>query len=240
MARKDRRIWTIIVVPPDSGGTTRHIRLTSRGISIVLGLIVTVFGGTLTWTGETTSYAALTATQLAASQQTVMTLLDSVQRLQVLADVASRLPPRHMVMPIAGRITSGFSGARLHPILSVLRAHRGVDVAAPSGTPIVAAAAGRVRVVERRLGYGLTVEVEHSGGVVTRYAHCRTATVSVGQLVAAGANIATAGSSGLATGPHLHFEVITGGVSVDPIKFLAASRKSGIEQAGQVGPDGGQ
>jgi murein DD-endopeptidase MepM/ murein hydrolase activator NlpD len=234
MARKDRRVWTIIVVPPDSGGSTRHIRLTSRGISVVLGLIVMLFGGTLTWTGETTSYAALTATQLAASQQTVVTLLDSVQQLEVLAARASRLPPRDMVMPIAGRITSGFSGARLHPILSVLRAHKGVDVAAPSGTPIVAAAAGRVSLVERRLGYGLTVEVEHSGGVLTRYAHLKSTSVTVGQQVAAGANIATAGSSGLATGPHLHFEVINNGVSVDPIKFLAASRKMGIEQAGHI------
>jgi murein DD-endopeptidase MepM/ murein hydrolase activator NlpD len=234
MPRKDRRVWTIIVVPPDSGAATRHIRLTSRGISVGLGLIVMLFGGTLTWTGETTSYAALTATQLAASQQTVVTLLDSVSQLEVLAARASRLPPRDMVMPIAGRITSGFSGARLHPILSVLRAHKGVDVAAPSGTPIVAAAAGRVSVVERRLGYGLIVEVEHSGGVITRYAHCKSTSVTVGQHVAAGANIATAGSSGLATGPHLHFEVITGGVSVDPIKFLAASRKIGIEQAGHI------
>jgi murein DD-endopeptidase MepM/ murein hydrolase activator NlpD len=123
-----------------------------------------------------------------------------------------------VVLPVDGWITSGFSKSRRHPILRVLRAHRGVDIAAPRGTPIAAPAAGRVRFVGRRLGFGLVVEIEHSGGVVTRYSHCASAAVSAGAIVSRGTTVATVGSSGLATGPHLHYEVLMGGRAVDPLR----------------------
>jgi murein DD-endopeptidase MepM/ murein hydrolase activator NlpD len=82
-----------------------------------------------------------------------------------------------------------------------------------------------VRSVGRRFGYGLTIEIAHTGGVVTRYAHCKSANVRPGQQVEAGAQIGTVGSSGLATAPHLHFEVLVRGTAVDPIKFVAATRQ---------------
>jgi len=202
------------------------MRVSSRTIATIGSLVLTVVAVAATWTGETSNIAASTATRLAESQRTVISLLDSVQVLGVLAAdaKAARLPPRDMIMPVAGRISSGFSASRFHPLLSIFRAHQGVDVSAPSGTPIVAPAAGRVNFVGWRFGYGLTVEVQHSGGVMTRYAHCRTSHVHVGDQVAAGEEIASVGSSGLATGPHVHFEVIARGNSVDPIKFLALSR----------------
>ncbi|HTR76908.1 MAG TPA: M23 family metallopeptidase, partial [Gemmatimonadaceae bacterium] len=182
-----------------------------------------VVAAAATWTGETSSIAASTADRLAASQRTVVTLLDSVQSLGALAVRASRLPPRDMIMPVSGEITSPFSMSRLHPILGIFREHRGVDIAAPKGTPIVATAAGRVRSVGWRLDYGLTVEIEHTGDIATRYAHCTKAFVHVGDQVRGGDTIATVGSTGLATGPHVHFEVIDHGTPVDPIQFLARS-----------------
>ena len=91
------------------------------------------------------------------------------------------------------------------------------------GTRIVAPASGHVTSVGWRLGYGLTLELAHSGGVVTRYAHLRSAIVHRGDSVTIGQGIAAVGASGLATAPHLHFEVLVHGNNVDPIKFLAST-----------------
>lgn len=223
---KRRRAWTIILVPPRPETATRQVRISTRTVAGIGSLLLTIIAVAATWTGETTNIAEATADRLAESQRTVVSLLDSVQVLGALAAnaKAARLPPRDMIMPVAGVISSGFSASRFHPILEIFRAHKGVDVSAPAGTRIVAPAAGRVTYVGWRFGYGLTVEIEHSGEVLTRYAHCRTSRVHVGDQVAAGQEIATVGSSGLATGPHVHFEVIARGNSVDPIKFLALSR----------------
>ncbi len=193
----------------------------------MLGSVLFVVVATAaTWTRETTFIAASSADKLAESQRMVVGLLDSVDALGALVaqERAARLPPRNMVMPVSGRISSRFATSRMHPILDIFRAHRGVDVAAPHGTRIVAPAAGRVRFVGWRVGYGLTIELEHSGGVVSRLAHCGKSLVKVGQRVALGTPVATVGATGVATGPHVHFEVLTLGRSVDPIKFLASSR----------------
>jgi len=223
---KQRRAWTVILVPPRPDTPTRQLRVSTRMVAGIGSLALTLIAVAATWTGETTNIAEATADRLAESQRTVVSLLDSVQLLGALAAnaKAARLPPHNMIMPVAGIISSGFSASRFHPILEIFRAHKGVDVSAPAGTRIVAPAAGRVSYVGWRFGYGLTVEIEHSGEVMTRYAHCRTSRVHVNDQVAAGQEIATVGSSGLATGPHVHFEVIARGNSVDPIKFLALSR----------------
>lgn len=198
-------------------------------------LLLTV-AAAATWTGETQNFAEATANDLAESQRTVVQLLDSVQILAALAERAKYLPPKDMIMPVAGHISSRFSSSRLHPILEIFRAHRGVDVSAPLGTKIVAPADGRVRYVGWRIGYGLTVEVSHSGNIMTLYAHCRTSLVREGQTVKAGQIIATVGSSGLSTGPHVHFEVLDRGKSVDPIKFLASTRGGTRVDAGASAP----
>lgn len=202
------------------------MRVSTRTVAFTGALTVALIAGAATWTGETSNIAATTADRLAESQRTVVALLDSVQELRVLVarERASRLPPRDMVMPVSGRISSRYSSSRLHPVLDIFRGHRGVDVAAPLGSPIVAPAAGRVRLVGWRLGYGLTVEIEHSGGIITRLAHCREARVKQGDRVNAGDVVATVGKTGLTTGPHLHFEVFNRGASVDPIQFLASTR----------------
>jgi len=224
--RRKRRAWTVILVPPRPDTPTRQVSVSTRSVAGVGMLSLTLIVVAATWTGETSSIAEATADRLAESQRTVVSLIDSVQVLGALAASAkaARLPPRNMILPVAGVISSGFSASRFHPLLEIFRAHKGVDVSAPAGTRIVAPAAGRVTYVGWRFGYGLTVDIEHSGDVTTRYAHCRSAMVHVGDRVAKGQEIATVGSSGLATGPHVHFEVIARGNSVDPIKFLALSR----------------
>ena len=116
----------------------------------------------------------------------------------------------------------------------------GPDVAARRGTQITAPAPGRVSFVGRKFGFGLVVEIEHGSGVVTRYAHCGTALVSVGARVQRGVPIATVGTSGLSTGPHLHYEVLVNGRQVDPLRYKilqpAADSTAPIAPSPMAGP----
>ncbi|MBI2398589.1 MAG: peptidoglycan DD-metalloendopeptidase family protein [Xanthomonadales bacterium] len=118
------------------------------------------------------------------------------------------------------RISSRFSSARRHPILGTVRAHKGVDYAAPSGTPIIAAAAGRVRFAGWRNGYGRVVEIDHGRGHSTLYAHMSRFGKSAksGTRVQQGDNIGYVGMTGLATAPHLHYEFRINGMHRDPLK----------------------
>jgi murein DD-endopeptidase MepM/ murein hydrolase activator NlpD len=123
------------------------------------------------------------------------------------------------------RISSVYNPNRRHPVLNTIRAHRGVDYAAPSGTPILAAGAGRVKFVGVKGGFGNLVELSHANGVVTRYGHMSRFAkgLKVGDRVQQGQEIGKVGMTGLATGPHLHFEFVDNGVTVDPQKALRRS-----------------
>lgn len=123
-------------------------------------------------------------------------------------------------MPIPyARISSGF-GMRRHPILGRMRGHMGIDYAAGTGTPIMAAGNARVAFVGRKGGYGNAVILDHGGGRTTLYGHMsRFANIRIGQSVAQGAVIGYVGSTGLATGPHLHYEFRLNGVHVNPLKM---------------------
>lgn len=149
--------------------------------------------------------------------------------------LGASVPDAGIVLPVIGRITSRFARSRFHPLLRIFRPHYGVDVAAAAGTPIVVPAAGRVRSVGRHLGAGLVVEIDHGNGVVTRYLHCRSALVRAGETVPEGSIIATVGSSGLATGPHLHFEVLVNDEPVDPLRYHFARPTLRAEAAPAVG-----
>jgi murein DD-endopeptidase MepM/ murein hydrolase activator NlpD len=130
------------------------------------------------------------------------------------------LAPRSLEgLPVIGRIASGFSRSRRHPVLHIRRPHLGVDVAAARGTHIVAPAPGKVTFVGRKFGFGIVVEMDHGSGVRTRYAHLSAAMVHVGDDVAKGTFIATVGSTGITTGPHLHYEVLVNGRQVDPLRY---------------------
>lgn len=119
------------------------------------------------------------------------------------------------IRPADGPLTSGF-GSRYHPILHRTRMHTGIDIGAGYGAPIHAAGGGEVIFSGYRNGYGNCVVIDHGGGVATLYGHCSSLNVSVGQVVRQGQLIARVGSTGLATGPHLHFEVRHNGTPVNP------------------------
>lgn len=126
------------------------------------------------------------------------------------------------IMPTAGWLTSQFSRARVHPLLHTTRPHEGIDVAAPMGAPIVAPASGLVTKVSYETGYGNVLEIDHGNGIVTRYAHCSRIDVKSGQRVTRGQRIAAVGSTGLATGPHLHYELHINGKVVNPMTYVLA------------------
>jgi len=119
------------------------------------------------------------------------------------------------IRPVSGEITSGF-GYRMHPIFKVVRFHTGIDIACSYGTPIRAAGSGTVVFSGWRRAYGLTVIIDHGNGIATLYAHCSRVYVSEGEKVEAGQVIAEVGSTGLSTGPHLHFEVRRYGTPINP------------------------
>jgi murein DD-endopeptidase MepM/ murein hydrolase activator NlpD len=127
-----------------------------------------------------------------------------------------------MAWPVAGRITSYF-GYRYHPILHFSRFHAGVDFGASWGSPIVAAADGQVVGAGWAGGYGRQVRIAHGGGLMTVYAHMSQIVAYSGEMVHRGQLIGYVGSSGLSTGPHLHYEVRKGGVAVNPLSVRFAS-----------------
>ena len=116
------------------------------------------------------------------------------------------------------RVSSGFNSARRHPILNLIRAHKGVDYAAPTGTPVKAAGDGRIAWAGPKGGYGNVVIIEHSRSITTVYGHLSRFAkgTRVGQHVAQGTVIAYVGMTGLATGPHLHYEYRVNGVFKNP------------------------
>jgi murein DD-endopeptidase MepM/ murein hydrolase activator NlpD len=127
-----------------------------------------------------------------------------------------------LVMPTTGVFTSGF-GYRVDPFGNGTTFHAGQDIAAPTGTPIIAATAGIVAIVEtpdQSGGYGNYTCIDRGAGFATCYAHQSAVFVHVGQVVAQGQLIGLVGSTGASTGPHLHFEVRINGVPVNPVPFL--------------------
>nr|WP_246408638.1 peptidoglycan DD-metalloendopeptidase family protein [Parvularcula dongshanensis] len=127
------------------------------------------------------------------------------------------------VVPTQGELTSAF-GPRTHPIVGEPANHRGIDIAAPRGTPVSAAGGGRVTQAGEQGAYGLTVVIDHGAGLLTRYAQLDAIDVQWNEDVAAGQRIGAVGSSGQSTGPHLHFEVRRDGEWVDPAGELDIAR----------------
>jgi murein DD-endopeptidase MepM/ murein hydrolase activator NlpD len=140
-----------------------------------------------------------------------------------LADHVERLAATPSIMPTTGWLTSAFSRMRSHPILHVARAHEGLDVTAPMGTPIEAPAKGVVIQAGWEAGYGNTVTIDHGYGIVTKFAHASRILIRVGARVDRGDRIALVGNSGLSTGPHLHYEVHVNGRPVDPRRYILPS-----------------
>lgn len=133
-----------------------------------------------------------------------------------------------MAMPAAGRISSGF-GLRRHPVLGFSRMHKGLDIAAGYGSPIRAANDGTVAFAGRNGGYGNFVRLNHSGGMGSGYGHMSRIAVRSGQRVARGQVIGYVGSTGISTGPHLHYELYRNGVAINPrsVSFSVVQALSG-------------
>jgi murein DD-endopeptidase MepM/ murein hydrolase activator NlpD len=238
--KRGRPRWTLMLVPPPRvPAPVRSVELKRRHalpplVALVAVIAFVAYGSAQVgvWTHE-----AMMEPQM---EQLHLRFDDAESRLRVLTDSVALVGARTaaltaardvaaaravsagaqpgVVLPVDGRITSRFAPKRLHPILRIYRPHRGLDIAAPSGTAITAPAPGRVTRVAREIGYGLVVHLDHGGGVVTRYAHLKSVQVETGQLVDEGVQIATVGSSGLATAPHLHYEVRVNGEARDPMR----------------------
>lgn len=139
---------------------------------------------------------------------------DSLQVRQALLRATPSIYPAH------GYISSGFTHSRMHPILHKARPHEGLDIAAPRGTPVHAAANGVVTRAGRNGSFGNVVEIDHGYGYRTRYAHLSKVLVRRGQTVHRGDFVAEVGSTGLSTAPHLHYEVLVNGTPQNPVNYI--------------------
>jgi len=133
-----------------------------------------------------------------------------------------------LAAPVAGNITSWF-GLRRHPILGYVRLHAGVDFGAPYGTPIFAVTDGSVIYAGWHGGHGNYVRLTHGGGTDTGYGHMSRIAVTVGEHVARGQVIGYVGATGLATGPHLHYELFRNGQPVDPLSMRFVPHHSQVD-----------
>jgi murein DD-endopeptidase MepM/ murein hydrolase activator NlpD len=157
------------------------------------------------------------ATLSRRAKQLNASMSETITRFEANSD---RLEATPSIAPTTGYLSSLFA-TRRHPVLKVTRPHKGVDIAAPVGTPILAPAKGTVRFAGRKAGgYGNVVEIDHGYGYRTRFAHASRIHVKTGQQVERGDKIAEVGATGLVSGPHLHYEVEVEGKQVDPLDYI--------------------
>nr|WP_240956946.1 M23 family metallopeptidase [Pseudopontixanthobacter vadosimaris] len=157
---------------------------------------------------------------------------------QTVQPTAVAVPSR---MPVDGVRLSSDYGMRNHPVIGGRRAHKGVDLAGPTGTPIYATADGLVETAKNFSSYGLYVRIEHGARLETRYAHMSRLAVAAGERVKKGDIIGYIGSTGRSTGPHLHYEVRIDGEAVNPIPYMVESeaQQAFALATGQGGMGGG-
>ncbi|MCL2126585.1 MAG: peptidoglycan DD-metalloendopeptidase family protein [Oscillospiraceae bacterium] len=155
-------------------------------------------------------------------QKEINTKVEELRKQEAAAAAASRVRGTGQLLwpcPSASYVSEGF-GVRLHPVYNVYRQHWGVDIPANYGVSIIAADSGTVIISEYNSSYGNYVVINHGNGMTTLYAHMSSRGVSVGQSVSKGQIIGYVGTTGVSTGPHLHFEVSVDGNKVDPEKYL--------------------
>ncbi len=243
--------WTILLVPPAVSAAVRTYEIRSWHVRLVAGAILPMLcaafiGGAFLGTRSGSEESAMVSARLVEAEHRLVALDDTLRAVPIMATLppaapspatvrstkAGRRPsvpwepPRPaagVILPVDGRVSSVFSLRRRHPILRIRRPHRGIDIVAPSGASIAAPAGGRVSLVERNFSFGLVVEIDHPNGIRTRYAHLRSALVSVGEQITRGMTIATVGSTGLSSGPHLHYEVSLNGKAVNPLRYVFAA-----------------
>ncbi|MFN0219659.1 MAG: M23 family metallopeptidase [Hyphomicrobium sp.] len=140
---------------------------------------------------------------------------------EVEARIAGRNDP--LLWPVSGEITSGY-GPRFHPLLNEQRFHPGIDIAGPTGDAVVAARSGQVAEAGRRGYYGNYIRLDHGADLHTAYGQLSEIDVAAGDCVRAGDVIGKRGSTGLSSGPHLHFELLEGEMAIDPAPMLTPAK----------------
>ena len=156
---------------------------------------------------------------IAAEEERIARELEEASRRAELEARLGQITEAGWVLPSPGTITSWF-GMRMHPILGYARMHNGVDFNCWTGDPIRAATDGIVITAEYYGGYGYTIIVQHANSISTLYAHLSGYSSQVNDYVVAGEQIGLCGTTGLSTGPHLHFEVRQSGIPVNPVPYL--------------------
>lgn len=190
-----------------------------RAIAKKLVSALTLLGGAMTMMAAMPAHAA-DETAFAGGDAQFRQLFSSWKQLDSSSATAAPAVAVPSRMPVEGaRLTSDF-GMREHPVLGGRRAHKGVDLAEPAGTPVYATADGTVAMAQWFSGYGNYIQLEHGAGLETRYGHLSGYAVSSGQKVKKGQLIGYVGSTGRSTGPHLHYEVRVAGEAVNPIPYM--------------------
>lgn len=160
-----------------------------------------------------------------AFDSSLLALEENVAHLSSLKKKVQRFPLRRPLK--TGTVSSRF-GKRVDPFLGRYAMHSGLDFKAPTGTSVYATGPGKVVKASWTGGYGRLVEIEHAGGIRTRYAHLSRISVKKGQYVEAGAKIGKVGSTGRSTGPHLHYETRMGKKPLNPSRFIKAGKRIGV------------
>ncbi len=140
-------------------------------------------------------------------------IVDYLNKKERLKDLIPSIPP------VNGWFMRGF-GYGLDPFTGTMKMHEGIDIAAPVGTPIIAPADGVVKKIQSKRDFGVTIEISHSEGFETIYAHCQNPAVRQGQFIRRGDVIAFVGTSGKITGPHLHYEIRIDGIPINPLDYI--------------------
>ncbi len=135
-------------------------------------------------------------------------------------DSSNKLAATPSLWPVLGGTLTSKFGMRKSPFTGVSRLHKGIDIAAPIGTPIIAPADGKVIFSGNDGAYGISLEIDHGHGIVTRYAHLSKSLVKKGDTVTRNSKIAAVGNTGRSTGPHLHYEVNINGVPTNPMAYI--------------------
>ena len=141
----------------------------------------------------------------------------------VTQNVSGLSPETGLQAPLTGKITSPF-GMRTHPVLGETLHHDGIDISQPAGTPVKPLSSGVVTFAGNKGGYGMMVEIAHENGLTSRYAHLSSLAVHTGEQITPEQIVGQVGQTGLATGPHLHLEILRQNTPIDPLTVLARSR----------------
>ena len=207
---------------PDRIGR-EYVRILGKAIPLAGGISVEDKFDLVFEPGSTGRLLYVGLDRVARADVELLKWTDGKDVIWVNADGVGGEQSQGMRMPVNGRVTSGF-GSRFHPILGYRRMHAGLDLAASYGSPIVAAADGRVTSAGWAGGYGNMVRIAHVDQIQTMYGHMSRIVATAGSFVKQGQVIGYVGSTGLSTGPHLHYEVLKNGRPVNPtsVKLAAA------------------